>query len=113
MLIIRKSQVADPRSRAVKLTKGKVAIVDSDLFDYLNQFYWRACKVGRRFYATRRIWINGKPHDIKMHREITQCPGWIKIHHIDHNTLNNRRDNLQQVTEREHRHFDGWHYFER
>jgi len=48
-----------------------------------------------------------------MHRLIVRCPATCKVHHINHDTLDNRRQNLMIVTEYEHRHFDGWHIFKR
>jgi len=46
-----------------------------------------------------------------MHRLIMDAPLWMKVHHINHDSLDNRRENLSVITEREHRHFDGWHIF--
>jgi hypothetical protein len=38
-----------------------------------------------------------------MHREIMQCPEGMEVHHIDGNSLDNRRSKLVCVTPEEHK----------
>ena len=98
-------------SRRILLPGGFVCFIDIDQYDFLNSFNWRYIPSGNFGYAGFGKRINGKYHLIRMHRLITQAPSWMKVHHINHNRLDNRLDNLRLVTEREHRHFDGWHIF--
>jgi len=80
-------------------------------FDFLNSFRWFILKSASSKYAVTRKIVNGKTYTIRMHRLIIQPASWLKVHHINHNSLDNRRENLMEITEREHRHFDGWHIF--
>ena len=37
-----------------------------------------------------------------MHREIMNCPPGYEVHHLNHNTLDNRKSNLKIVTRDQH-----------
>lgn len=92
--------------KEIKLTKGKIALVDDDDFERLNQFKWQAVPVGKNsygepyWYATRGEWVgNGKTKTFSMHREIIGVTSSSQIiDHKDFNTLNNRKDNLRVCT---------------
>lgn len=112
MIIIRKKAEPPTDAKKIRLTKGKTAFVSPDDFFVVSSFYWRAQKSSGNFYAVTRRVIERKTTTIRMHRLIMNCPPFCKVHHIDHNTLNNCRENLQVISEREHRTLDGWHYFE-
>jgi len=78
-------------SKRISLTQGKFAIVDDDMFDYLNQWKWYAYKPGTVFYAARR---EGNKI-ITMHRVIMKAKKGQQIDHRNRNGLNNRRCNLR------------------
>lgn len=99
------------RTGLIPLPGGLVCIVDDFSYDFLKSFHWRYVLSQKHGYAGFGKRINGKYHLIRMHRLITQAPNWMKVHHINHDRLDNRLENLRLVTEREHRHFDGWHIF--
>jgi hypothetical protein len=80
--------------KEIKLTQGKVALVDNADYDYLMRWKWFAKKQGKAFYAAAMI--NGKM--IRMHRLIMQAPSTLDIDHKDHNGLNNRRYNIRICT---------------
>lgn len=88
--------------REIKLTQGKVALVDDCDFEELNKFKWHAYQCGKNFYAGRGIWVDGKTYSIKMHRQILGLTT-SKIHcdHINGNGLDNRRCNLRKCTHAE------------
>ena len=95
--------------KEIKLTQGKVALVDDEDFEYLNQWKWCAHSDGTRFYAERSIFtgrINGKKHNkvIKMHRLIMNPESNMHIDHINGNGLDNQKYNLRVVTHRENHH---------
>jgi hypothetical protein len=84
--------------KEIKLTRGKVALVDDDDFDYLNQWRWFAHQGRSTFYAETNQKINGKYKTIKMHRVIMNPDNGLQIDHIDHNGLNNQKSNLRNAT---------------
>lgn len=91
--------------KEIKLTQGKVALVDDEDFDYLNQWKWFAKKSGNNFYASRGV-FSGKyskgGHPIattfQMHRELMQTSDNMLCDHADRDTLNNQKYNLRNCT---------------
>jgi hypothetical protein len=91
------SRAANPKSRAprlVPLTRGLFAVVDAEDYDRLSRYTWFAEGTEKNYYAVRKQ--NGK--SIKMHREIMNAPEHLVVDHIDHNGLNNRKENLRVCT---------------
>lgn len=82
--------------KEIKLTQGKVALVDDEDYEYLSQFKWFAHKDYSTFYAGRSTGRHGK--QIWMHREILGTPDGLIVDHIDHNGLNNQKYNLRNCT---------------
>ena len=89
--------------KEIKLTQGKVALVDDEDFEYLNQWKWRAIPNNRTFYTQRDIIIKGKSVSIKMHRLIMNTPKGMEVDHINHNGLDNCKINLRNCTPTENR----------
>ena len=82
--------------RTIPLTKGRVTLVDDDLYEYLNQWKWcydtgyAARKTGKR--------VSGKLiHQTKfwMHREVIQAKKGEYVDHINGDKLDNQRSNLR------------------
>jgi len=96
--------------KRIKLTQGQFALVDDCDYEWLSMWKWHASwrKGVQNFYA-ERIWkdTNNKRHTIFMHREILELKLYDKrqVDHINHNTLDNRRNNLRVVTCRQN-HFN-------
>lgn len=91
-------------TREIQLTQGKVAIVDDEDYEFLNQYKWHAFKLRHRdtFYARRCLRTPGGTRDdirtIWMHREILEVQSGTQVDHIDHDGLNNQRHNLRPCT---------------
>lgn len=83
--------------KEIQLTQGKVALVDDNIFDELNQFKWCAIKRPHTYYACRhtRTADNKKRTLIYMHSVIA---GGKDYDHKDRNGLNNQLNNLRQAT---------------
>lgn len=82
--------------KEIPLTKGKVAIVDDDDFDRLNNYSWYYNNSG---YVARKLRTKGVQTTILMHREIMNPPKGMVIDHINHNPLDNRKENLRITTQ--------------
>ena len=87
--------------KLITLTQRRLAIVDDEDFDWLNQWKWYCSTKG---YAARnlRLGVN-KRTLILMHRVILKrmgksFVGSVVSDHIDMNKLDNRRKNLRVVT---------------
>jgi len=78
-------------------------LVDKPDFEKFSQFNWRLRRSGHCFYPTRRIIRNKKAYELKLHREIMNTPQGYDCHHVNHNTLDCRRANLQNLEKINHR----------
>jgi len=80
--------------KEIPLTQGRVAIVDDEDYEWLNQWKWFFMNNG--YAATNR---KGKPRKmLYMHREINKTPDGVETDHINHNKLDNRKCNLRNCT---------------
>lgn len=87
--------------KEIKLTKGKVALVDDDNYDWLAQYSWYASFSGH-WYAVTNVRLAGKKKKVYMHRMISGAKDpKTEIDHIDGDGLNNTRTNLRQATRSE------------
>lgn len=87
----------DEMTREIQLTQGKVAIVDDEDFEWLNQWKWYAHRYDKIWYAERnkpRPYVEKKT--IRMHAVILGNDKWAD--HKNGNGLDNRRDNLRECT---------------
>jgi len=67
-------------AKEIQLTQGKVAIVDDEDFEYLNQWKWYA----NNNYAIRSFTVSkSKVLRISMHREIMKPQKGFVIDHLD------------------------------
>lgn len=80
----------------IYLSQGKAALVDSEDYEWLNQWVWSLHSIG---YAYRRDYSTGK--SIFMHRLINKTPIGMHTDHINHIRLDNRKRNLRTVTQAE------------
>lgn len=92
--------------REIPLTQGQVALVDDEDYNAVAQFKWCACwkKATRSFYAERSLprLPDGRRPRVMMHRYIMNLREGDRrqIDHKNHDTLDNRRENLCVTTSR-------------
>ena len=89
--------------KEIKLTQGKIALVDDQDYDWLNKFDWHARKSRNTYYAATNIQcLDGKQTVIYIHQLILdQIHGYdengLISDHKDRNGLNNQRYNLRRA----------------
>ena len=97
--------------KQIRLSKGLYTLVDDEDYDYLMQWIWYASNESRgtKWYAIRRE----AGVKIRMHRVIIErgevIPSGMVVDHVNHNSLDNRRENLEVITQRENmKRSPGW-----
>jgi hypothetical protein len=85
----------------IKLTRGFVALVDDEDYEYINQWKWCVTECKGRRYATRAYKENGKNHYLFLHRVIMQTPINLVVDHMDHNGLNCQKHNMRNCTRKQ------------
>jgi len=90
--------------KKIKLSQGKVTLVDDEDFDLLSKYRWHYHTGCRCEYARRSTWKDGKVGTIYMHQMIINTPPGLETDHINGNKLDNRRENLRICTTRENQH---------
>jgi len=88
--------VIGPSIAYIVLTRGQVCLVDADIADDLGKFLWLAnwAESSRKFYAKRRF---GSKQEFLHHFILNHIPP-LMVDHINGNTLDNRRSNLQLIS---------------
>lgn len=84
--------------KEISLTRGYLAVVDDEDFDWLNQWKWAYTGNG---YAYRSIRTKEGVKHLSMHRQILQVLPNLQVDHINGNGLDNRRGNLRTCTHRQ------------
>jgi hypothetical protein len=82
----------------IQLTQDKQTIVDDEDYSKLSCYRWQYSPT-RTGYAKRTIRIGNKFSVINMARFITSCPKGKQVDHINHDTLDNRKENLRIVSQ--------------
>ena len=83
--------------KEIQLSQGKVALVDDEDFEYLNQWKWCAQKNWNTYYVERSC--NRKL--LYMHRIVLNAPKGMLVDHADNNGLNNQKENLRICTNKQ------------
>jgi len=80
------------------------AIIDAEDYEEINKYTWQARKSFCRYYAQRKVKTKTGEFWIKMHRQIMNTPSGYIVHHKNHRTMDNRKCNLANMTQKDHRH---------
>lgn len=87
--------------KEIPLTQGKVALVDDEDFERINQFKWYARKTHNMYYAVHTLPRSQNQRKLYMHAIIIGTPPRKMTDHINGDGLDNRKENLRVVTNRE------------
>lgn len=93
----------DTPAMQIPLQNGMVTLVSPNWFEFLNQFHWYAKKSRGLYYACSKVTANGLVRFLRMHRIVAHTPEGYIPHHLNGNSLDNRRANLLNITEFEHK----------
>jgi len=98
----------DPK-KLLPLEYGRISVdgmnifIDPDQWGWIIQCRWKIKYNHNTPYAIRKVQRKGKSITLRMHREIMNTPEGYDCHHLNKNTLDNRKINLKNCTKTEHR----------
>lgn len=81
--------------KMITLTRGRTCVVDDDDYAELMKHSWSFSNGG---YAKRGTRVSGKITTVCMHRQVMDAPFGYEVDHINHDKLDNRRENLRICT---------------
>lgn len=87
--------------KIVKISGGMHVKIDDEDFELVTRRKWKAHKSSTNFYARHNIRVDGKYKNVLMHRMIMKAPIHLQVHHINGDTLDNQKLNLQFCTNKE------------
>ena len=82
--------------RTIPLSRGLVALVDDEDYEWAAQFKWCALPSCSTFYVPRTELPVRRV--VQMHRLLLNAPPGIEVDHRDSDGLNNQRSNLRLAT---------------
>lgn len=104
-MLVKKSPPPQPDNyRVIFLNSYIYTKIDAEDFTAVNRFHWRPKHSGKNVYAVRRFVRYGKYHEIRLHRFLMNSVPGEEPHHINHDTLDNRKSNLVNVPHDAHPH---------
>ena len=88
--------------KEIKLTQNKVALVDDEDYEYLNQWKWHVKKVKGSWYYAARSQHNGSiVINVMIHRVIMLTPKGDVVDHLDGNGLNCQKYNMRNCSQKQ------------
>jgi hypothetical protein len=87
----------------VTLTRGHTAVIDTSDAAMVGMFNWYAMVTPHTVYAQRMDRSAPKRRAVLLHRTIIGEKDGLEVDHKDSDGLNNRRDNLREVTRTQNR----------
>lgn len=72
-------------------------LIDDEDWDKVKEYKWHIKKYVNSFYAAK----NTDDNTLLIHRFIMNCPDGMIVDHINHNTLDNRKENLRICTKQQ------------
>lgn len=88
-------------AKEIKLSQGKITIVDDEDYEFLSKWKWHLDSTG---YAVKNVKLsNNTRRMLLMHRLITLAHKDEQCDHINRNKLDNRKSNLRICTDAENK----------
>ena len=87
--------------KEIPLTRGYIALVDDEDYDLLSDYSWYAFIRKHTVYARTHVYKDGLRKNMSMHRMILNPPDGMEVDHLNHNGIDNRRQNISVVTRSE------------
>lgn len=88
--------------KELPLSQGLVTLLDDVDYEFFSQWKWYAKRIPRyrtpSFHAMRTAIIGGRQTTLTLHRVLMNCPKGMVVDHRNHETLDNRRENLRVCT---------------
>lgn len=82
----------------IELTQDRRVLVDDDVYEWLNGYYWHVTLGGtRKSYAVRKAALYGGFRKVYMHRLVCGFPALFDVRFISGDSLDCRADNLMVV----------------
>lgn len=97
----------------ILLHDGQICIIDADNLEWLSCFKWRAVKKLKSYYAYTTVHGPRTDRSMSMHRMVAKTPSGYVCHHRNRNSLDNRHNNLLNMTRKEHEKLHRNHTFSR
>lgn len=84
--------------KTIKLSNSElIAMVSNCDYDSVSQYAWRLKKSAHSQYVCTSIRDGQDVRTVRLHRLIMNPTEREDVHHVDHNRLNNQRDNLETI----------------
>jgi hypothetical protein len=88
--------------KLLSVYRNHLAIVDADDYEKYRYCRWTLRKSQSCKYVVNRIKVGNRFIECKLHRLIMNTPKDFDCHHKNHNTLDNRKTNLENVPHNAH-----------
>ena len=99
----------EPEMIEIPLTQGQVALIDDENYKLVSQYKWHAHwnKDTKSYYAATNVKKEGGRTLLLMHRLIMNAQKGEQVDHINHDTIDNRKENLRLCTNSQNQHNKG------
>lgn len=95
--------------REIPLTQGRITIVDDEYYPELSKYKWHADQDPSGCFYAKRVSPKSNEKRIRVHmaRVVLELAGFdgtgLVVHHKSHDTLDNRLENLEFITNEDNR----------
>ncbi len=88
--------------KEINLTNGYITVIDDKDYDLISSYTWHSkLSHSGNVCAATNIRRDGKQRTVRMHRFIMNAEKGTIIDHLNNNSLDNRRENLKIVSNRD------------